>query len=58
MAIEANFKKSDDDTVKTIFKRLDEQEPSGGNPPVFHAMVIILRAVEKKLPIHAIETNR
>ena len=57
VAIEASFKRSDDGTVKTIIKRPDEEQPSGGNPFVFHTMMITLGAAEKKLPIHAIEPN-
>ena len=49
VATEATFKRSDDDTVKTIFKRPDEEEPSSGNPLVFHTMMITLGAAEKKL---------
>ena len=57
VATEATFQRSVDRTVKTIFKRPDQEEPSSGNPPVFHTMMIILGAAEKKLPIHAIELN-
>ena len=32
IATEATFKRSTDGTVKTIFKRPDEEEPSRGNP--------------------------
>ena len=57
VAIEATFKRTTNGTIRTIFKRLDEEEPSSGNPPVFHTMMITLGAAEKKLPIHAIEPN-
>ena len=57
VATEATFKRSVDGTVKTIFKKPDEEEPSGGNPPIFHTMIITPGAVEKRLPIHAIEPN-
>ena len=57
VSTEASFQRSADGTVRTIFKRPDQEEPSEGNPPVFHTMMITPGAAEKKLPIHAIEPN-
>ena len=58
VATEASFQGSADGTIRTIFKRSNQEEPSSGNPPVFHTMMITFGAVEKKLPIYAIELNR
>ena len=57
VATKATFKKATDGTVRTIFKRPDEEESSGGNLPIFHTMMITLGVAEKRLPIHAIEPN-
>ena len=58
VATEAIFKRSVDRTITIIFKRPDEEEPFGGNPPIFHIMMITPRTTKKGLSIHAIEPNR
>ena len=57
VATKITFKISTNGTVRTIFKRTDEEEPSGENPPVFHTMIITLGAADKMLPMHTIEPN-
>ena len=57
VAIEVSFQRTADGIVRTIFKKLEQEEPSRGLPPVFYTMMITSRTAEKKLPIHAIATN-
>ena len=57
VATEASFQRFADGTVKTIFKKPEQEESSSGLPPVFHTMMITLGTAEKKMPIRAIASN-
>ena len=49
IATKATVRRSVNGTIRAIFKRQDKEEPSDGNPPIFHTMMIIPKTVEKRL---------
>ena len=57
IATKATFRRSVNGTIKTIFKKSNEEEPFSENLLVFYTMMITPGVAENRLPIHAIKPN-